>query len=123
MVADLIQVKKQYETAIETALSSNVQNIVTEDEETAKQMIRYLKENRYGRATFLPLTSVGKKKNRAEIMRQSGKKGVIGYADHLVSNDKKYDGIMAYLLGRVLVIDTIDHAVVIAKNTTIPFIW
>lgn len=73
MVADLIQVKKQYETAIETALSSNVQNIVTEDEETAKRMIRYLKENRYGRATFLPLTSVGKK-NRAEIMRQSRKK-------------------------------------------------
>ena len=64
VVADLIQVKKQYETAIETALSSNVQNIVTEDEETAKRMIRYLKENRYGRATFLPLTSVGKKEPR-----------------------------------------------------------
>ena len=115
VVADLIQVKKQYETAIETALSSNVQNIVTEDEETAKQMIRYLKENRYGRATFLPLTSVGKKEPRRNHEAEQ-EKGVIGYADHLVSNDKKYDGIMAYLLGRVLVIDTIDHAVVIAKK-------
>ena len=115
VVADLIQVKKQYETAIETALSSNVQNIVTEDEETAKRMIRYLKENRYGRATFLPLTSVGKKEPRRNHEAEQ-EKGVIGYADHLVSNDKKYDGIMAYLLGRVLVIDTIDHAVVIAKK-------
>ena len=115
VVADLIQVKQQYETAIETALSSNVQNIVTEDEETAKRMIRYLKENRYGRATFLPLTSVGKKEPRRNHEAEQ-EKGVIGYADHLVSNDKKYDGIMAYLLGRVLVIDTIDHAVVIAKK-------
>ena len=115
VVADLIQVKKQYETAIETALSSNVQNIVTEDEETAKRMIRYLKENRYGRATFLPLTSVGKKEPRRNHEAEQ-EKGVIGYADHLVSNDKKYDGIMAYLLGRVLVIDTIDHAVAIAKK-------
>ena len=115
VVADLIQVKKQYETAIETALSSNVQNIVTEDEETAKRMIRYLKENRYGRATFLPLTSVGKKEPRRNHETEQ-EKGVIGYADHLVSNDKKYDGIMAYLLGRVLVIDTIDHAVAIAKK-------
>ena len=115
VVADLIQVKKQYETAIETALSSNVQTIVTEDEETAKRMIRYLKENRYGRATFLPLTSVGKKEPRRNHEAEQ-EKGVIGYADNLVSNDKKYDGIMAYLLGRVLVIDTIDHAVAIAKK-------
>lgn len=58
VVSDLIQVDKKYETAIETALGGNIQNIVTEDEETAKQMISYLKQNRYGRATFLPLTSV-----------------------------------------------------------------
>ena len=58
VVSDLIQVEKKYEVAIETALGGSIQNIVTEDEETAKQMIAYLKQNRYGRATFLPLTSV-----------------------------------------------------------------
>lgn len=61
------------------------------------------------------MTSVGKKEPRRNHEAEQ-EKGVIGYADHLVSNDKKYDGIMAYLLGRVLVIDTIDHAVVIAKK-------
>ena len=63
VVSDLIQVDKKYETAIETALGGNIQNIVIEDEETAKQMISYLKQNRYGRATFLPLTSVDGKGN------------------------------------------------------------
>lgn len=58
MVSDLIQADKKYETAIETALGGNIQNIVTKDEKTAKEMIRFLKENRLGRATFLPLTSV-----------------------------------------------------------------
>lgn len=58
LLSDLIQVDKKYETAIETALSGNIQNIVTEDEATAKKMISYLKQNHFGRATFLPLTSV-----------------------------------------------------------------
>ena len=58
VVSDLIQVDKKYETAIETALGGNIQNIVTEDEETAKKMLRFLTEHRYGRAPFLPFTSV-----------------------------------------------------------------
>ena len=58
VVSDLIKVEKKYETAIETALGGSIQNIVTEDEQTAKKMIKFLKENRLGRATFLPLTSV-----------------------------------------------------------------
>ena len=77
VVSDLIQVEKKYEVAIETALGGSIQNIVTEDEETAKQMIAYLKQNRYGRATFLPLTSVngsGGFKNQ-EALRE---RGVIG---------------------------------------------
>ncbi|MGN0291572.1 MAG: chromosome segregation protein SMC [Lachnospiraceae bacterium] len=115
VVADLIQVEKEYETAIETALSGNIQNVVTEDEETAKEMIQYLKENRYGRATFLPITSVGKKEVRKNEDAQK-EKGVLGYANELVKHDKKYTGIMAYLLGRVLVVDTIDHAIAIARK-------
>jgi len=96
-------------------LGGNIQNIVTEDETTAKKMIGFLKENRLGRATFLPLTSVsgkGNPKNEAAM----GETGVIGIASDLVQCDTKYKEVAAYLLGRVLVVDTIDHAIAIAKK-------
>ena len=115
VVSDLIQVEKKYETAIETALGGNIQNIVTEDETTAKKMIGFLKENRLGRATFLPLTSVsgkGNPKNEAAM----GETGVIGIASDLVQCEAKYKEIAAYLLGRVLVVDVIDNAIAIAKK-------
>ncbi len=115
VVSDLIQVEKKYETAIETALGGNIQNIITEDESTAKQMIAFLKENRLGRATFLPLTSVtakGNPKNEAALAEN----GVIGVANTLVKCDRRYEEVAAYLLGRVLVVDTIDHAIALAKK-------
>lgn len=115
VVSDLIQVEKKYEVAIETALGGNIQNIVTEDEKTAKKMIDFLKENRFGRATFLPLTSVsgkGNPKNEAAM----GEEGVIGIASELVSCEDKYKEVAAYLLGRVLVVDTVDHALSIARK-------
>ena len=115
VVSDLIQVEKKYEIAIETALGGNIQNIVTEDEDTAKKMINFLKENRLGRATFLPLTSVtgkGNPKNEAAM----GEEGVIGIANQLVQCDEKYKEVAAYLLGRVLVVDTIEHALLIARK-------
>ena len=115
VVSDLIQVEKKYEVAIETALGGNIQNIVTEDEKTAKKMIDFLKENRFGRATFLPLTSVsgkGNPKNEAAM----GEEGVIGIASELVSCEEKYKEVAAYLLGRVLVVDTVDHALSIARK-------
>lgn len=115
VVADLIKVEKKYETAIETALGGSIQNIVTSDEETAKKMVRYLKENKYGRATFLPLTSVtGRNQNTNE--RALACEGVIGMANTLVKTQSLYEGVMAYLLGRVIVVDTIDHAVVLARE-------
>ena len=115
VVSDLIQVDKKYETAIETALSGNIQNIVTEDEATAKKMISYLKQNHFGRATFLPLTSVKANrnpKNEAAL----GEKGVLGIANRLVKCEPKYDEVVAYLLGRVIVVDTIDNAIALAKK-------
>lgn len=115
VVSDLIQVEKRYEIAIETALGGNIQNIVTEDEATAKKMISFLKENRYGRATFLPLTSVsakGNPKNEAALSEP----GIIGIASTLVNCEKKYQAVAAYLLERVLVADTIDHALALAKK-------
>ena len=115
VVADLMKVDKKYETAVETALGGNIQNVVTEDEATAKQLISYLKQNRLGRATFLPLTSV-KGGDNSKYERALGRTGVLGMANELVRVDPVYDGIMAYLLGRVVVADTIDHALALAKE-------
>lgn len=115
VVSDLIHVDAKYEVAIETALGGNIQNIVTEDENTAKKMIAYLKEHRYGRATFLPLTSVSPKGfNKDKSILKD--KGVLGLANELVSTDSKYLDVISYLLGRVVVVDNIDNAIAIAKK-------
>ncbi len=115
VVADIITVEKKYETAIETALGGNIQNIVTDDEETAKRMIAFLKENRFGRATFLPLTSITSPQEfkNPEALKE---KGVIGMADELVSLEKRYRNVAKSLLGRILVVDNVDHAVKIARK-------
>lgn len=114
VVSDLIHVDKKYEVAIETALSGNIQNIVTKDEATAKKMIAYLKENRFGRATFLPLTSVSGKGFQKERSILEAK-GVLGLANELVEADKKYAEVLSYLLGRVIVVDHIDNGIALAK--------
>ena len=119
VVADLISTEKRYETAIETALGGSIQNIVTDSEQTAKQLIEYLKKNRYGRATFLPLTSVGRKDGSGQdrlLSQVSGEIGILGLADSLVRTDPQYEGLMRYLLGRVVVADHIDHAIALARK-------
>ena len=115
VVADIIQADAKYETAIETALGGNIQNIVTEDEETAKRMIGYLKKARAGRATFLPLTSITHPQEfkNPEALKEEG---VIGMADDLVKIDKKYRNVAKAMLGRIVVIDNVDHAVKIARK-------
>ena len=115
VVADLIKVEKAYEVAIETALGGSIQNIVTADEETAKRMIDFLKKNKSGRATFLPLTSVGLRGGFTDngALKEPG---VIGLASTLVRADQEYEGLVRYLLGRVVVVDTIDHAVALARK-------
>lgn len=114
VVADLIKVDAQYETAIETALGGNIQNIVTEDQETAKRIIRFLKERKYGRATFLPLTSVQQREfNAPDALKE---KGVIGMADSLVEIDEKYRRVASHLLGNYIVMDTVDNAAACAKK-------
>ena len=115
VVADIIKVDKEYEVAIETALGGNIQNIVTEEEETAKQMIEFLKKNRLGRATFLPLTAI---KNSPELKTRAvlDETGVIGMADELVHIDRKYQDVAKAMLGRIVVVDSVDHAVKIARK-------
>ncbi len=115
VVADIIQVDAKYETAIETALGGNIQNVVTEDEETAKRMIGYLKKTKAGRVTFLPLTSITHPQEfkNPEALKEEG---VIGMADELVKIDKKYRNVAKAMLGRIVVIDNVDHAVKIARK-------
>ena len=115
VVADIITTKKEYETAIETALGGNIQNIVTDSEMTAKQLIEHLKRNKYGRATFLPLDSVG----RNGGFSQEGalkEPGVLGLASQLVEVSPQYRGLADYLLGRVVVADNMDHAIALARK-------
>ena len=115
VVADIIKVDKMYETAIETALGGNIQNIVTNDEETAKRMIGYLKQTKAGRATFLPLTSITHPQEfkNPESLKE---KGVLGMADELVHVDEKYHNVAKAMLGRIVVVDQVDNAVKIARK-------
>lgn len=115
VVADIIRTDKKYETAIETALGSSIQNIVTEDEETAKELIAYLKQNKYGRATFLPLTNITSS-DRMPDARALKENGVIGIAADLTEYDKKFAHLAGYLLGRIIVADNIDNAARLARK-------
>ena len=115
VVADLIKVDKAYEIAVETALGGSIQNIVTDNEETAKRMITFLKQNKFGRATFLPLTSI----NGTAGIRQNEalqEEGVIGLANTLVKVEEIYRGLANHLLGRTVVVKHIDHGVALAKK-------
>ena len=115
VVADLIKTDKKYETAIETALGGAIQNIVTKDEKTAKEMIGFLKKNRYGRATFLPLSAISAKGGlpMAQLLKEEG---VIQSADRLVHTEPEFAELMRSLLGRTLVVETIDHGIALQKK-------
>ena len=115
VVADIIKTEPKYETAIEVALGGNIQNIVTDDEETAKKMIRYLKDTKAGRATFLPLTSLD---NPPELKAKEAlnEPGVLGMADELVQTAPEYKSVAKAMLGRIVAVDNIDNAVKIARK-------
>lgn len=115
VVADVIKVESKYETAIEIALGGAIQNIITEDENVAKNLIKYLKDNKFGRATFLPLTTVKSKGDfpNAGALKE---KGAIGPANELITTDNKFNELLKNLVGKVLVVDNIDNALVIARK-------
>ena len=115
VVADIIQTNKEYEIAVETALGGSIQNIVTDNENTAKKLIAYLKNNRFGRATFLPLTTIGGNRDFSypEALKEPG---VIGLAKDLVKVNDKYSAVAEHLLGRILVVDNIDNAIALNRK-------
>ncbi|MBO5377536.1 MAG: chromosome segregation protein SMC [Ruminiclostridium sp.] len=113
-VADVISVDKKYGIAIETSLGNALQNIIVENEETAKRCIRYLKDTNGGRATFYPLTSV-----KGSALQQNGledEDGFEGLGYELLDYDSKYDGIIKSVLGKTAVVDDINTATRIAKK-------
>lgn len=115
VVASLIKVPQKFETAIEVALGGAVQNIVTYDEEGAKALIEFLKRNSYGRATFLPITSMKKKEfNKSSI---EGKKGCFGLASDLIEYDKKIYNVISNLLGSTVIVENMDYAIAMAKSS------
>jgi len=114
-LSKLITVAPKYTTAIETALSSNIQNIAVEDEASAKAAIRHLKNNNGGRATFYPVTTMRAADFNYSLEIAKKQKGYVGLAHTLVSCDPKFDVVIRSLLGRVLVCDNIDHAAELAR--------
>ena len=113
-VAELLEVPPKYVTAMEIALGGSLQNIVTEDTNTAKDAIAFLKRQRLGRVTFLPLSSLVVR--QAGMENVQGEPGVIGYANELVRVEERFRKIADFLLARTLVADTLDHALQLAKK-------
>ncbi|MDD3169486.1 MAG: chromosome segregation protein SMC, partial [Eubacteriales bacterium] len=118
VVAELIEVPKGFETAIETALGAALQNIVCEDDQSAQAAIGALKANKAGRLTFLPIKSM-RNSNLNYDQRLKAAEGFQGFGVQCIKFDLKYQRIMEYLLGRVIIVDTLDHAVKLSKNTSV----
>lgn len=121
VVANLIKVPEKYQVAIETSLGNAVQNIVTSDENDAKNLVAYLKENRYGRATFLPITSMKPRNLDAESKKLLSTSGVFGVACELIEYDKKLENVFRSLLGGTVIVDTLDTAVKLAQSSRFSF--
>lgn len=116
-LAQLIEVDRKYETAIEISLGGALQNIVTQTEEDAKKAIEFLKRNKLGRATFLPISSVeGRGFDNQTMARIKQCEGFCGVASELVSYDSVYTGIIRNLLGKVVVIDNLDNGIKMARK-------
>ncbi|MBR7098705.1 MAG: chromosome segregation protein SMC [Clostridia bacterium] len=114
-LSKIISVEDRYITAMEIALGANLQNIVVQDEATAKAAMYALKRGEAGRATFFPLTSMKPSAPTKEITDAAGYRGYIGMADTLVSSDVKFKDVLSSLLGRTAVFDNIDNATAMAK--------
>ncbi|MGN1298873.1 MAG: chromosome segregation protein SMC [Candidatus Scatovivens sp.] len=119
VLANLISVKNEYQTAIEMCLGGAIQNIVTDTEEQAKKLVNCLRVNNWGRASFLPISAVkGQRLNKYDSKNIDG---VIGLACDLVECDKKYEQIILNLLGKTVIVKNIDSAINLAKKNSYNF--
>lgn len=115
VLAQLMTVPQTYETAIDMALGAAQQNIVTDTEETAKELINYLRQNRLGRATFLPMSAIRGKTLYGNERNALKLPGCLGVASELVQCAPEYRGIVENLLGRTVIADNLDHGIPIMR--------
>lgn len=121
VVAELIKNDKKYDIALETALSASAQNVVTATPDDAKYLIEYLKANKMGRMTFLPITSVKVREQNPSVLSALKEKGALGIASELVSYDKQFASVISNLLGNTLIVDTLENATRIADKYRFAF--
>ena len=119
VLANLLNVPKEYETAIEMTLGASIQNIVTDTEEEAKAFVEYLRENKLGRASFLPISSI--KGQKVSKINDSGVNGVLGLACDLIKYDKKYEQIVLNLLGKTVIVEDMDSAILLSRKNSNSF--
>ena len=118
VLANIIEVPDELQTAIEMCLGASLQNIVTETETDAKRLVEHLRKNNLGRASFLPISSV---KGRKIDKIKGNESGVVGIASDLVKYNKKYEQIILNLLGRTVIVDNMDTAIKVAKQNDYTF--
>ena len=121
VVANLMEVPKQFETAIEMSLGGAIQNIVTENEQNTNNLINYLKQNSLGRATFLPLTSVKSRAIDDRFLPKLKLSGCYGVASNLIKFDKKYQNVFDNLLGATVIVNDLPLAISLAKECNYSF--
>ncbi len=121
VVAELIKSDKKFDIALETALSASAQNVVTATPDDARYLIEYLKVNKLGRMTFLPITSVKPREQSVAVTNALSERGALGVANKLVSYDKQYENVISNLLGNTLIVDTLENATKIADKYRFAF--
>ncbi len=116
VLGELVQVEKEYETAIEIALGNAMHNVVTQNDRDASRLIDHLKENHLGRVTFLPIDSIRPRLLEDNLLRDAKRSaGYIGLASELIKTRPELHDIVENLLGRIVVVDTLDHGIAMAK--------
>ena len=114
LIADVVSCDQEYEVAIETAFGGAMQNVITETRDDARYLIQYLKSNRAGQVTFLPIEALRPRYESQQIKSACNEMGAVGLAIDLVRYDKKYENVIHNLLGNTLICDDIQSATIIA---------
>lgn len=121
VLASLIKVPQNFQSAIEMALGSAVQNVVTFSDDGAKELINYLKQREYGRVTFLPINTIKERYFDNSFRKLLTSPGIFGVASELISYNKNIANIISNLLGATVVVDNINTAVNLAKQSRYSF--
>lgn len=116
VIARLIDVPKAYETALDMILGGTLQHIVTEDEETAKELIDYLRNNRLGRTTFLPISAIRPRILSPQERQLLTMPGCLGVASELISYDTHYQGVIQSILGRTVLVEDLDSGIALSRK-------